>query len=62
MSWKRWRLGLAVSCFSGLLTGVLGIGLEMQVRAIFVMMAVNAAKDILLYLANNSVDKIKDID
>lgn len=58
MNWKRWKLGLAISLLSGLFTGVIGFGIGMTWEQLGIMLAVNVAKDGLLYLQKHPPEQI----
>jgi hypothetical protein len=53
MSWKRWKIGLAVAATTGLLTGVLGLAVNMTWKQIGMLIAITVAKDLLLFLKDH---------
>lgn len=56
MKWRCWKMGLLVAGVTGLLTGVLGLGLNMTWKAALLMLAVTTAKDLLLYLVDHPAE------
>lgn len=62
MKWKRWKMGLAVSALTGCLMGVttLLVDQSISLRGIIILLVVNAAKDVLLFLKEHPVDAIVD--
>lgn len=60
MNWKAWRMGLLVAGLSGFLTGVVGLGVGLNLKSAGLMLAINAAKDMLLYLAKHPIDGVSD--
>jgi hypothetical protein len=62
MKWRRWKISLAVSAFTGLLMGVVTLGAVDKItwRELLFILVVNAAKDVLLFLKDHPVDAVAD--
>lgn len=62
MNWKRWKIGLLVSGFTGLLMGVVTITAvdKLTWKELVLILVVNSAKDMLLFLKDHPVDGCKD--
>lgn len=58
MSWKRWKIGLAVSLLSGLFTGLIGLAVGLTHQQVIILLVVNMAKDGLLYLKDHPIDNV----
>lgn len=60
MRWRKWKMGLLVSALTGALTGVVGLAVGVTGRQAWMLVAVSAAKDILLYLKAHPVEDVGD--
>lgn len=58
MNLKRWKFGLLVSLISGLLTGLVGLAIEMSWRQILLFVIISVAKDGQLYLMKHPPDEV----
>ena len=50
MNWTQWKIGLLIAGLTGLMNGLVGLGLEMTPKQITILLLVNFGKDMLLYL------------
>lgn len=53
MSWSNWRSGLLVSLMSGLMTGIMGFGMDASWKVVVAFILKDIAKDGLLYIKTN---------
>ena len=53
MRWKCWKIGLAVAATTGVLTGVLGLAVNMTWKQVGLLIAITVAKDLLLFLKDH---------
>ncbi len=62
MKWRRWKIGLAVSAFTGVLMGLVTLGAvdKMTWKELLVILTVNAAKDLLLFMKDHPLDQVED--
>jgi hypothetical protein len=58
MSWKKWKLGLAVSLLSGVFTSMVGLVVGLSHQQILFMTLINVGKDGLLFLKDHPVESI----
>lgn len=61
MNWNRWKIGLTVAALTGLLTGVIGLGIGITWRQALILLGVSIAKDALLFIKDHPADAISDI-
>lgn len=61
MNWKAWKRGLLVAGLTGLLTGLVTIGVLPHItwRELFLLLTVGAAKDALLFLSKHPVETVR---
>lgn len=62
MNWKRWKIGIAVAVFTGAFKGMLGFTLGVSLRDALVMLCVNVAPDVLLFLKQHPVEAALEED
>lgn len=62
MNWKKWKAGLGVSALTGTLTGIIGLALGITWEQAGLLLLVNTAKDMLLYLKDHPIEKVEDMD
>lgn len=62
MNWKRWRISLAVAALTGVLTGIVTLGVVDKVtwKELLILLAVNMGKDMLLFLKEHPVEKVEE--
>lgn len=58
MNWRKWKIGLIVAGFTGLLNGVLFLAVDMTAKQIAILLVVNFAKDALLYLKQHNIEAV----
>jgi len=58
MSWRRWKLGVAVACATGFFTGMLGWGLGLTWKAALIMLIGSIGKDFILWIQDHPVASI----
>lgn len=59
-SWKRWKMGLCVSCLTGFFTGLAGLAAGITWKQFLIIVAVCIGKDAGLFLKQHPVDSIED--
>lgn len=63
MNWKRWKIGLAVACLTGILTALIGLAaIDVFTWKVILFLVGITAKDMLLFLKDHPVEKIIDLD
>jgi hypothetical protein len=62
MNWKAWKRGLSVAALTGLLTALVTLGVVKQItwEELALLLAIGAAKDVLLFLSKHPVEAIQD--
>jgi len=62
MNWKKWKMGLLVSVFTGLATGAAAVAIfdNATMKQIALAVIGTAAKDILLFLKQHPIENITD--
>lgn len=62
MNWRHWKRGLGVAALTGVLTALVTINVVPQItfNDLLLLLAIGAAKDMLLFLAKHPVDKLED--
>ena len=58
MNWRKWKLGLLVAGFTGLLNGAVFLAVDMTAKQIAILLGVNFAKDALLYLKQHNIEAV----
>ncbi len=58
MNWRKWKLGLLVAGFTGLLNGAVFLAVEMTWKQIVIILVLNFAKDALLYLKQHNIEAV----
>jgi len=56
MSWNKWLSGLVVAALGGVFNGCLGLTVNLSWKEIGILVLVNAAKDMGLWIKNHPVD------
>jgi hypothetical protein len=54
MSWKRWKMGMAVAGGTGVLTGFVGLAVGVTWKQAAYLVGLSVGKDLLLYLTDAS--------
>lgn len=62
MNWKRWKIGLLVAMLTGFFTGLVTLGVVDSVTwvELGILLAVNIAKDALLFLKEHPVETVEE--
>jgi len=60
MNWKAWKRGLSVAALTGLLTALITLGVVESItwEELALLLALGAAKDMLLFLKEHPVEKV----
>lgn len=60
MNWKRWKIGLLVAMLTGFFTGLVTLGVVDSVTwaELGILLAVNIAKDALLFMKEHPVETV----
>jgi len=60
MTWKKWRRGLTVACFTGIAKSMVGLVVGLNNEQLAVLFLVNIGTDALLYMKNHPIETLAD--